>query len=329
MVARAIIAAARECSMPEGVFSFLQGPANELGGALVRHSQIKSVAFTGSRAGGLKLTGIANSRPEPIPVFAEMSSINPVILFPEALRSRTAILGEQFIASMTLGSGQFCTNPGILLGIVSPALDRFLQVASDTLAATRAATMLTPQIHENYQRGVAFLQEHGEVQLIAHGKLGESFAQGVGALFATTAEAFMTDPLLGQEVFGASSLVVACKNAEEINAIIRSLEGQLTITLHVAPEDVPLAIPLVPMLERKAGRLVVNGWPTGVEVSSAMVHGGPYPATSDGRSTSVGTAAIERFLRPVCYQNFPEEMLPSALRNCKSNLHPNQSGEKA
>lgn len=329
MVARAIIAAARESRMPEGVFSFLQGPGNELGTALVCHPKIKSVGFTGSRAGGLKLTELANSRPEPIPVFAEMSSVNPVVLFPEALKSRSAILAEQFIASMTLGAGQFCTNPGILLGIESPALDHFLQVASETLAGTKATTMLTPEIYESYQRGVAFLQERGEAQLIARGKLGEGFAQGVGALFATTAKAFMANPLLGREVFGASSLVVRCKNAEEIESIIRSLEGQLTITLHVAPEDVPSAKLLVPMLERKAGRLVVNGWPTGVEVASAMVHGGPYPATSDGRSTSVGTAAIERFLRPVCYQNFPEEMLPSALRNSNSNLHRYQNGEKS
>jgi NADP-dependent aldehyde dehydrogenase len=313
LVARAIQRAVARSGLPEGVFSYLPGPTNELGGALVADSRIKAVGFTGSRAGGLALVRIAAGRDEPIPVYAEMSSINPVILFPAALKNRSTALAPAYIQSLTMGAGQFCTNPGLVIAIDGPDLDAFLAAAAEALAASQAQTMLTPDIHANFEGGVGNLAAHGAVTVIARGCVGEEINQAQGALFRTTASDFLADRALSREVFGSSSIVVTVIDMAEAAQVIAALEGQLTATLILDPADEPLAAALIPMLERKVGRILVNGWPTGVEVSYAMVHGGPYPATSDGRTTSVGTLAIDRFLRPVCYQGMPSSLLPTAL----------------
>jgi len=313
LVARALIAAVRESGMPEGTVSYLPGETNELGGALVSDPRIKAVGFTGSRAGGLALVRIARERPEPIPVYAEMSSVNPVVLMPAALEARAEALGPAFVQSLTMGAGQFCTNPGLVLAIDSPALDRFVAAAAEALAAAPGAVMLSPGIHANYERGVKALEGHEAVRTVARGCVGEGLNQGTGALFETDAASFLADRALGHEVFGSSSLVIRCRDLDEIVRVLASLEGQLTATLHLDPADEADAAKLVPVMAGRAGRVLANGWPTGVEVSPAMVHGGPFPATSDSRTTSVGTLAIMRFLRPVCFQNMPAALLPEAL----------------
>jgi alpha-ketoglutaric semialdehyde dehydrogenase len=314
LVGRAIQAAARNCRMPEGVFSLLLG-AVETGAALVADARIKAVGFTGSRGGGMALVRIANARPEPIPVYAEMSSINPVYLLPAALSARAETIGRDFITSLTMGAGQFCTNPGLVFALAGADLDRFVAAAGDALRASAPAPMLTPAIHQAYETGVRALAQHNCVETIARGRLGEGVNQGQGALFATNARDFMSDARLAHEVFGSSSLVVRCPDVETLAAVSEKLEGQLTATLHMEPADVEIARRLLPILERKAGRILANGWPTGVEVGHAMVHGGPFPATSDSRTTSVGSLAIRRFLRPVCYQDLPDDLLPEELRD--------------
>jgi 2,5-dioxopentanoate dehydrogenase len=314
LVGRAIQAAVSSCGLPEGVFSLLLG-AVETGAALVADPRIKAVGFTGSRGGGMALVGISNARPEPIPVYAEMSSINPVYLLPGALSARAEALGREFVTSLTMGAGQFCTNPGLVFGLAEAGLDRFIDSAATALKAYEPPAMLTPGIHQAYETGVRALAEHNQVETIARGRVGEGINQGQGALFATDAKSFMADRRLGHEVFGASSLVVRCEDADTLVSLSETLEGQLTATLHLEPSDRDIARRLLPVLERKAGRVLANGWPTGVEVSHAMVHGGPFPATSDSRTTSVGTLAIRRFLRPVCYQDIPADLLPEELRD--------------
>ncbi len=314
LVGRAVQAAVASCGLPEGVFSLLLGEV-ETGSALVAHPHIKAVGFTGSRGGGVALGRIAAARAEPIPVYAEMSSINPVYLLPEALAARAEALGREFVGSLTMGAGQFCTNPGLVFAIEGEGLDRFVAAASEALGASAPQPMLTPGIHKAYEAGVKALAEHERVKTLARGQVGEGIAQGSGALFATDADSFASDERLGHEVFGSSSLVVRCRDAEALVTLSERLEGQLTATLQMELADAPLARRLTEVLELKAGRILANGWPTGVEVAHAMVHGGPYPATSDSRTTSVGTLAIRRFLRPVCYQNLLPDLLPPELRD--------------
>jgi len=312
LVGQAIQAAVASCGLPEGVFSLLLG-AVETGTALVADPRIKAVGFTGSRAGGMALVGIAASRPEPIPVYAEMSSSNPVYLLPGALSARAEAIGREFIASLTMGAGQFCTNPGLVFGFAGADLDRFLGAAASALKTYEPTPMLTPAIHQAYEAGVRALGEHNLVETVARGRVGEGVNQGQGALFATDAKGFMADPRLGHEVFGSSSIVVRCEDLDTLLSLSEKLEGQLTATLQMERTDVGIARRLLPILERKAGRILANGWPTGVEVGHAMVHGGPFPATSDSRTTSVGSLAIRRFLRPVCYQDLPPDLLPQEL----------------
>ncbi|MGI4977509.1 MAG: aldehyde dehydrogenase (NADP(+)) [Janthinobacterium lividum] len=314
LVGRAVQAAVRDCGLPEGVFSLLFGTGNWLGGALVADRRIAAVGFTGSRAGGLALVGIAQKRAEPIPVYAEMSSINPVLLMPAALAARGAALGKAFAGSLTMGAGQFCTNPGLVLAEPGPGLDGFVAAAVEALEAGPGTTMLHPGIFQAYQAGVERLSGTQGVETLARGSVGEGANRGQAALFATDADSFLADRSLGEEVFGASSLLVRCKGAGEMGAVLRHLEGQLTATVQMDEGDTEAVRTLLPVLERRAGRVLVNGWPTGVEVGHAMVHGGPFPATSDSRTTSVGSLAIRRFLRPVCYQDMPEALLPEALR---------------
>ncbi|MGI4794065.1 MAG: aldehyde dehydrogenase (NADP(+)) [Janthinobacterium lividum] len=315
LIGRAVRSAVQRCDLPEGVFSLLGGAGYAVGTALVAHPQIKSVGFTGSRAGGLALMRIAAARPEPIPVFAEMSSINPVLLLPAALVARSGTIAKAFIASLTLGAGQFCTNPGLVLALDGPDLEQFLHEAATLLAESPAATMLTPGILHAYETGLSQLESAPNVHRIAQGKLCNGKQEGRAALFTTTADQLLANPALREEVFGAAALVVRCPDPATLHRVTEALEGQLTATLQMDAADMALARELLPALERKAGRILVNGFPTGVEVSPAMVHGGPFPATSDPRSSSVGTLAIRRFLRPVCYQDFPPELLPAALRD--------------
>jgi alpha-ketoglutaric semialdehyde dehydrogenase len=315
LVGRAVQAAVAACGLPEGVFSLLYGAGNWLGGALVADPRIKAVGFTGSRAGGLALMRIANERAEPIPVYAEMSSINPVLVLPHALAARGEQIAKSFVASLTMGAGQFCTNPGIVLGQEGRALEEFVEKAAASLGACPAATMLTPGISQAYRSGVDRLGLHPGVKTLARGQAGDGPNAGQAAFFATDAASFLGDPALREEIFGASSVLIRCAGVDAMREVVEQLEGQLTVTLQMDDEDLEYARALLPALERKAGRVLVNGFPTGVEVSHAMVHGGPFPATSDGRSTSVGSLAIRRFLRPVCYQDFPAGLLPEVLRD--------------
>ncbi|VVO30426.1 Alpha-ketoglutaric semialdehyde dehydrogenase [Pseudomonas fluorescens] len=314
LIGHALARAVKACGLPPGVFSLLYGSGREVGIALVTDPRIKAVGFTGSRSGGLALVQAAQARAEPIPVYAEMSSINPVLLFAAALHNRAQALAEGFVASLTLGAGQFCTNPGLVIAPKGPALDSFIAAAAERLRHSPAQTMLTPGIFNAYEAGVNALIENPRAQLCAEGQMSTGPNQCQARLFVTQAGDFLADHSLQAEVFGAASLVVQCSDDDEIRQVIEHLEGQLTTTLHLDDADLEQARALLPTLERKAGRLLVNGWPTGVEVCEAMVHGGPFPATSDSRTTSVGTAAIQRFLRPVCYQDFPDSLLPGALK---------------
>jgi 2,5-dioxopentanoate dehydrogenase len=315
LAGRAVQAAVKRCGLPEGVFSLLFGVGNEIGTALAADPRIKAVGFTGSRAGGLALMKAAAARPEPIPVYAEMSSINPVFLLPGALAARADAIGRAFVGSVTLGAGQFCTNPGLVMAVDGPDLETFLASAATALSAASAATMLTPGILNAYQAGIGRLESNRDIALLAQGKVQSCPTEGRAALFVTTAAAFAADPAMEEEVFGATSLVIRCPDIAAMRTLAEKLEGQLTATIQMEAGDLADAQTLLPTLERRVGRILVNGYPTGVEVSNAMVHGGPYPATSDGRTTSVGTLAIRRFLRPVCYQDFPAALLPEALRD--------------
>jgi NADP-dependent aldehyde dehydrogenase len=314
MVGSAIDKAIKTAGLPAGVFAILIGQQRTLGTGLVADARIKAVGFTGSRAGGTAFMRIAANRPEPIPVFAEMSSINPVVLMPAALAARAEALGTAFIGSLTMGAGQFCTNPGLIFAQAGPDLDRFEAAAAAALTAAQPHVMLTPGIFGAYEQGVDQLSNREGVQQLARGCVGDGVNQAVGALFAVDAETFQRDEVLSHEVFGSSSLIVRVKDAAQLAEVLESLEGQLTATLQMDAADAEAARGLIPILERKAGRILANGWPTGVEVSNAMVHGGPFPATSDPRGTSVGTRAMERFLRPVCYQDIPDALLPPALK---------------
>ena len=314
LVGRAIQAAVKDFGLPEGVFSMLFGAGNWLGGALVSEPRIQAVGFTGSRAGGLALMKLAQQREQPIPVYAEMSSVNPVLVLPAALAARGEAIAKAFVASLTLGAGQFCTNPGLVL-VPEAGHEGFGAKVAEALSASPAATMLTPGICGAYKSGVDRLAANPRVRLLRRGQAASGPGHaGQAAVFATDAASFVADESLREEVFGASSVLIRCKDAQAMREVVSRLEGQLTVTLQMDAGDMPFARQLLPLLERKAGRVLVNGFPTGVEVAHAMVHGGPFPATSDGRTTSVGSKAIERFLRPVCYQDFPAELLPDDLR---------------
>ena len=313
LIAGAVDKARAACGLPAGVFSLLIGAGSKIGNALVADHRVKAVGFTGSRGGGTALMATAAARREPIPVYAEMSSINPVLLFPQALAARGEAIARAFVPSLNLGAGQFCTNPGLLLAIDGADLDAFVAEAERALAGVPAATMLTPGIHAAYSEGVA--KRAGLAKLVGQGPAPVGPHEAHAHVFEATAAQFLADPALHEELFGPAALVVRCADLGEMRAVIEHLEGQLTIALHIDEGDLAAAAELLPLLERKAGRLLANGFGTGVEVAHAMVHGGPFPATSDGRSTSVGSLAIERFLRPVCYQDLPEALLPQALRD--------------
>lgn len=312
MVATAMAEALAECGLPAGVFSLLNGTAHSLGESLVKDPRIAAVGFTGSRAGGLALLNHAAARPVPIPVYAEMSSVNPVVLMPARLEAAAEELAAAYVGSLSLGAGQFCTNPGIVFAVAGEALDRFVTATADALGPVAAQTMLTSGIREAYETGVRSLSQQDEAQLVGVGAEG-SASCGRAAVYTVTGNAFRQNPAFEQEVFGPSSIIVSCANLDELAEILQEMEGQLTTTLHMDAADHRDAAALLPILEQRSGRIIANAWPTGVEVTHAMVHGGPFPATSDGRSTSVGTLAIDRFLRPVSYQDMPAALLPEAL----------------
>jgi NADP-dependent aldehyde dehydrogenase len=314
LVGRAIQKAVADSGLPEGVFSLVVGGGNAIGEALVAHPAIKSVGFTGSRRGGLALVDIAAKRREPIPVFAEMSSINPFFVLPGALAARGDALASGFVDSVALGVGQFCTNPGLVIALDGPHVEEFIEAAAVALAKKGAQTMLTAGIAAAYCEGIAARDASG-VEQLARGEKSEAASAALPALYRASAEQFLATPQLEDEIFGPTSLIIVCDDEDELLQVARHIEGQLTVTLQMESDDVPLARLLMPILERRAGRILANGFPTGVEVSYAMVHGGPFPATSDSRATSVGATAIERFLRPVCYQDLPAALLPESLKD--------------
>lgn len=312
MVGRHVVEAVRECGLPEGTFSLLYGSGNEIGQSLVRHPAVQAVGFTGSRKAGCTLMDVAAKRPQPIPVYAEMSSVNPVFVLPGAIKARSAALVDGLQASITLGVGQFCTNPGLLVVQAGAETDAFIAALGAKLATTPPATMLTKGICEAYRHGVSERTAVAGVRVLSTAPAGQA-GMASATLFGTDAATFLKSPALAEEIFGPSTLVILCRDRAELLAVARSCEGQLTATIHAEPGE---AIDdLVQIATSKAGRLIFNAYPTGVEVSNAMVHGGPFPSTSDGRSTSVGTQAVYRFTRAVCYQGFPDAALPPALQN--------------
>ena len=314
MVARVIAEAVANAGLPEGTFSLLHGEGHAVGAEMVQHPAAKAVGFTGSFRGGRALFDLAAGRREPIPVFAEMGSINPVFLLPERLARSAVDLANGISASVTLGVGQFCTNPGLLVAVNGPGLDEFVATLADALQEVEETALLHQGIKVGYESGLDRLCGVDGVELVFRGSAER--ACGARPCLATVpAKLFLAQPELHQEVFGPSTLLVACRDVEEMRAVARALDGQLTATIQASDDELALCGDLLPILEQKAGRVLFGGYPTGVEVCHAMVHGGPYPATTDSRSTSVGTGAIHRFTRPVAYQNMPEALLPEELRD--------------
>lgn len=316
LVGQVIDQAVKACGLPAGVFALLFGSGTQVGAALVQHPAIKAVGFTGSLTAGRALMELAASRPEPIPCFMEMSSTNPFIVLPEALRARAASIATGLFGSFTLGVGQFCTKPGLVFLPQSAEADTLVEALAALTRQGPAAAMLTAGICRSYKSGLTERQSHAAVTLLARPEAEPGIAALVTpALFQTTAAELLHDPDLAKEIFGPSTLIVRYETREQLIQLAHALEGQLTATLHADGADMANYADLVAILETKAGRLIVNGYPTGVEVCHSMVHGGPFPATSDSRHTSVGTQAIYRFVRPVCYQDFPDEALPDELKN--------------
>lgn len=315
LMGQAVSKAVKDSGLPEGVFALLFGRGTKLGQALVEDRRVKAVGFTGSQSGGLALMNTAAARPEPIPVYAEMASINPVFVLPGAIAKDASALAGDFVRSLTMGAGQFCTNPGLVFVPTGEPGDSFIDAAARSLRYCAGQTMLSPGIAGACATGTEELAAAEGVQPVAEGTAGTTENSPAPRLFSTSAANFTASPQLQEEIFGAVALFVRYPDAADLMTVAEGIHGQLTATVHYAPADKPLAHELLPVLERKAGRIIFNGWPTGVEVGHAIVHGGPFPATSDSRSTSVGSLAIHRFQRPVSYQNVPDEVLPEALQD--------------
>ena len=312
---RAIVRAIDKCKLPRGVFALLFDSGIEVGVALVRHPAVQAVAFTGSAGGGQALMKLAGARPQPIPCYAEMGSTNPLFVLPGALRERGAELAKGLQTSFTLGSGQFCTKPGVVF-VPQQDAGEFLDTLRGGVAALGAHGMLTPSIAERYNAAVTERRGAGRAEWVA-GFEGEAAGGGAAAgaaVFSVPVKEFVANHELEEEIFGPTTLLVHYGSASELVDVAKRLHGHLTATIHGTEDDLRDAAELVRVLETKVGRLLFNGYPTGVEVCHAMVHGGPFPATSDSRTTSVGTRAITRFARPVCYQDFPDATLPEELR---------------
>jgi len=317
LVAGVIQRAVESCGLPPGTFSLLHGEGSVIGTALVRHPACRAVGFTGSRAAGRALCDAAAARPDPIPVFAEMSSLNPVFVLPGALAARGGEIAKAFVASMTLGVGQFCTKPGLVFAVESGDLAGFRTALGAAIAAAAPGSMLSPEIRAAFENGREALLNVAGTAILGRAATAADPAktEAAGLVAVTDGATFLAHERLAEEVFGPWSLVVVVKTAADLRTMARHLDGQLTATMHGTAEDLTAAGDLLELLGEKAGRVIVNGFPTGVEVCHAMQHGGPWPATSDARFTSVGTAALERFVRPVCYQDVPDALLPAALQD--------------
>lgn len=317
LAARAIQRAAARIRMPEGVFSLIQGRSHATGTRLVQHPGIAAAAFTGSLAGGRALFDIANARPQPIPFYAEMGSINPVFLLPGALQARAEGIAQGFVAALTAGVGQFCTNPGLVLGLESEDWTRFGSLAAEKVAGYAPATMLHDGIHGAYNSGVAERLERAGLELVGQSANSADSARGEAAayLFATTQEGLLADPTLFEELFGPVSTLVSCSDPSDFVEVAERLEGSLSATIHGTEEDLANHRELIAVLRRKVGRLIFNGYPVGLEICHSIHHGGPFPATTHSHFTSIGTRAMHRFVRPVCYQDWPDSFLPMELQN--------------
>lgn len=313
----AVTRALAKCGLPPGAFSLLHGRGNEVGLALVNHPYTAAVSFTGSLTGGRALFDAATARPNPVPVYAEMGSVNPVFLLPGALKRNGPDIARAYLQSVTLGCGQFCTNPGIVFGTRGPEWNAFHDAVAAEAGNAPPATMLHAGIREGFEKGLERLESATGVRLVGRSNSEPAADQNQAAchIFATNAASLRQNPHLWQEIFGPTSLLVECESAEELEQMADVMEGQLTGTVHGTAEDFERAGRLLQILERKVGRLIRDGFPTGIEVCAAMQHGGPYPATTHSHFTSIGTASILRFVRPVCYQNFPETALPVELHN--------------
>ena len=315
LVAKAILTAVEKTGMPDGTFSLLQGQSTKVGMAIVRHEKTAAIGFTGSFKGGKALYDAANQRPVPIPVFAEMGSINPIFILPGAMKTGSETIAKGLICSFTLGVGQFCTNPGLVVTLKNSDSERFQLSLQKTINEVTPGYMLSEQIRKNYLSGVEFMKQAKGVIVTAQNESPDVAHKVQSLVFTTDTNSFLKNKSLSGEVFGPSTLIVTAGNKEEMLRIAAHLEGHLTATIHGSKEDLTEYNDLVRILERKVGRLIFNGFPTGVEVCHSMVHGGPFPATTASQTTSVGTSAIRRFVRPLCYQDFPSDSLPDPLKN--------------
>lgn len=313
LTAQAIVRAVAASGLPAGVFNMIFG--TDIGADLVRHPAIQAVGFTGSLRGGKALWQLAQQRPQPIPVFAEMSAINPLIILPQAVATRAKTLAKELVASFTLGCGQFCTKPGLILVLRGEGMTRFMQTLKEAVDQAPAQTMLNAPTLAHYEEGVSAFEAHPNIQRLA-GSDELVIGRAQARLYQAPASLLLAqDPLLQHEVFGPLAVLVEVADAAELQSILRAIPGQLTATVHAESDDGSLAQCLLPALSEKAGRVLFNGYPTGVEVCDSMVHGGPWPATTDSRGTSVGSKSIERFLRPVCLQNVPATLLPPVVQD--------------
>ena len=315
LVAKAILNAAKKCNMPEGVFAHVHGAGVEVGKALVTHPHTKAVGFTGSYLGGKQLFDWGNTRKEPIPVFAEMGSINPVFLLPGKLKQESSAIAKMYAASITLGVGQFCTNPGLIIGIDSEELQLFIQTLGEEIKNIAPGSMLHPGISKLFSENRSKALSQKDVDTVAVSEVAAAENQGQPTLASASGATFLNNPLLHQEVFGPYSIVIRCKDMKEMEEVATKLEGQLTATLMGTEQDVRDNEQLVDAVMNICGRFIINNVSTGVEVCLSMHHGGPFPATTDSRFTSVGADGIKRFARPVCFQNWPNDLLPFELKN--------------
>lgn len=317
LLARAIYAALEKHGLPAGCFSLLHGRGHEIGLALVKHPLTQAVAFTGSLGGGRALFDAANARPQPIPVYAEMGSVNPVFLLPGALNERGESIAQTYVQSVTMGVGQFCTNPAIVLGLKSPELDEFADRVGTLVHEIPPAPMLHRGIAEAYEAGTAVWHTIRGLELVGKSDASPDHAKSEAAcrIFKTTVEVVQKNEELQREVFGPCSIIAETDTMENLLCFVAKMEGQLTAAVHATSADLRQFAPLIRLLERKAGRVILNGFGTGIEPCPSMHHGGPYPATTHSHFTSIGTDAILRFVRPVCYQGFPDEILPPELQN--------------
>lgn len=315
LVAAAILKAAKDCAMPEGVFIHIHGASFEVGKALVTHPHTKAVGFTGSYTGGKQLFDWANQRKEPIPVFAEMSSINPVFLLPEKMKTAAVETAAMYAGSITLGVGQFCTNPGLIIGLEGKELETFRATLGAEISKIAPGTMLHPGIFKNYRKKKDEALKQAGVELVAYSDTKPALNQGSPTIAAATGKIFLNNPLLHQEVFGPYSLIIGCKDMKEMLQVAIALEGQLTATLMATENDLRIHDNLVEAVKNICGRFILNSVPTGVEVCLSMQHGGPFPATTDSRFTSVGADGMKRFARPIAFQNWSNELLPDELKN--------------